>query len=93
MPVWLNLRVGWEGAACFPRLSWVIFFAAVGLLPDCREARGAPGRHAPTVRQGCPARATSLKLEVDLFCPGCRVTVWPRLLQQAFPLPKPQPRG
>lgn len=68
MPVWLNFRVGWEGAACSPRLSWVVCLAAVGLLADCRGARGAPGRRAPAARQGCPAGATSLELEVDLLC-------------------------
>lgn len=68
VPVWLNFRVGREGAACSPRLSWVVCLAAVGLLADCRGARGAPGRRAPTARQGCPAGATSLELEVDLFC-------------------------
>ena len=57
MPAWLNFGVG-KGLLCSQRLSWVICFAAAKLLPDCRAARGCPSSHAPTVSQGCPARAT-----------------------------------
>lgn len=69
---------------CSPRLSWVICFAAARLLPNCRGARGFPGRCTPAARQGCPARATSLKLEVDLIC------TWP---QRAHSGPVKQVQG
>lgn len=71
VPIWLNFGVG-KGLLCSPRLSWVICFAAARLLPGCRGARGFPGRCTPTARQGCRARAASLKLEVGSFYP------WPR---------------